>query len=113
MASLVTAIIKRSRLTPVREALDSIGVTGLTVYEVNGYGRQGGQTETYRGVEYKLDFVQKTRLDMVVPTDKVEQVLDTVAEAARTGNIGDGKMWVVDLARVVRIRTGEEGESAI
>lgn len=113
MASLVTAIIKRSRLTPVREALDQLGVAGLTVCEVDGYGRQGGQVETYRGVEYKLGFVQKLKLDLVVPTSKVPEILDAIREAAQTGNIGDGKMWVTPVEEVVRIRTGETGDEAI
>lgn len=113
MASLVTAVIKRSRLEPVREALTAAGATGMTVCEVHGYGQQGGQVETYRGTEYRTEFIAKLRLDVVVADDLVDDVMDAIAGAARTGRIGDGKMWALKVDRVARIRTGEEGEIAI
>lgn len=113
MATLVTAIIKRSRLEPVRAALLEMGTSGMTVCEVRGYGRQGGQIETYRGTEYKSDFIQKLRLDVVVPTESVDEVMEAIMHAARTDRIGDGKMWAVPVDRVIRIRTGEDGDDAI
>lgn len=113
MAKLITAIIKRSRLHPVRTALEDIGATGMTMCEVNGYGRQGGQTETYRGVEYRSGFIQKLRLDVMVNDDRVDETLDAIADAAWTGNVGDGKMWVTNVEQVVRIRTRERGDGAV
>lgn len=113
MAKLITAIIKRSRLDPVRTALEDIGTTGLTMCEVNGYGRQGGQTETYRGVEYRSGFIQKLRLDIVIADDRVDETLEAIMDAAWTGNVGDGKMWVTHIEEVVRIRTRERGDSAV
>jgi len=110
---LVRAIIKPFKLEEVKDALRSAGVTGLTVTEVRGFGRQGGHTETYRGTEYQVDFVPKVALDIVVDEAVVDRVVDTIADAARTDKIGDGKIWVTDVGRLVRIRTGEEGPDAV
>lgn len=110
---LVTAIIKPFKLDEVKDALKGIGVAGMTVGEVRGFGRQGGHTETYRGAEYKIDFVPKVVLEAVVDDSQSDLVVDTIAEAAATGKIGDGKIWVTDVERMVRIRTGEEGVSAL
>ena len=110
---LVTAIIKPFKLDEVKDALKAAGVTGMTAGEVRGFGRQGGHTETYRGAEYKIDFVPKVQLEIVVDDDRVDLVVDTVTRAAATGKIGDGKIWVTDVERLVRIRTGEEGTDAI
>ncbi len=111
--NLVTAIIKPHKLDDVKDALRAIGITGLTVTEVRGFGRQGGKTETYRGAEYVVDFLPKVKIEVAVDTFDAEKVIDTIVEAARTGKIGDGKIWVSDLARVVRIRTGEQGPDAL
>jgi nitrogen regulatory protein P-II 1 len=113
MACLVTAIIKPHRLDDVREAVRGAGVIGMTVSEVQGYGRQSGKTETFRGAEYTIDFVPKVRVEVVVPDSDVDKVVDVIATAARTGKIGDGKLWVHALDRVMRIRTGELDEDAI
>jgi nitrogen regulatory protein P-II 1 len=113
MAYLVTAIVKPHRLDDVREAVRGAGVIGLTVSEVQGYGRQSGKTETFRGAEYTIDFVPKVRVEVVVPDSDVDKVMDVIAAAARTGKIGDGKMWAFPLDRVMRIRTGEQGDDAI
>ncbi|MCU1428541.1 MAG: Nitrogen regulatory protein [Actinomycetia bacterium] len=113
MVHLVTAIIKPFKLEEVKEALRGAGVLGLTVSEVQGYGRQGGKTETFRGSEYKIDFVPKVKIDAVVETADVDKIIDIIGDAARTGSIGDGKIWAVDLDRLVRVRTGETGEAAI
>ena len=110
---LITAIIKPFKLDEVKDALKTIGVTGMTVTEVRGFGRQGGHTETYRGAEYQIDFVPKVRLELVVEESQVDLVVDTIANAASTDKIGDGKIWVTAVERIVRIRTGEEGPSAI
>ena len=110
---LITAIIKPFKLDDVKTALKAIEVTGITVSEVRGFGRQGGHTETYRGTEYQIDFVPKVSLRIVVVDDRAASDVDTIAAAAATGKIGDGKIWVTDVARVVRIRTGEEGRDAI
>jgi nitrogen regulatory protein PII len=110
---LITAIIKPFRLDDVKNALKESGVTGITVSEVRGFGRQGGHTETYRGAEYQIDFVPKVGLSIVLDDDRVDDVVDVIAAAARTDKIGDGKIWVTDVDRVVRIRTGEEGNDAI
>jgi nitrogen regulatory protein P-II 1 len=110
---LITAIIKPFKLDDVKTALRSAGVEGMTVSEVRGFGRQGGHTETYRGTEYQIDFVPKVRLEIVVDDDRVDQVAETLAEAARTGKIGDGKIWVTTVESLVRIRTGESGSEAI
>lgn len=110
---LITAVIKPFKLDDVKDALKADGVTGITVSEVRGFGRQGGHTETYRGAEYKIDFVPKVSVEVVVDDDRADQVVDTIANAARTEKIGDGKIWVTSVERVVRIRTGEEGIGAI
>jgi nitrogen regulatory protein PII len=110
---LVTAVIKPFKLDDVKDALKGIGVAGITVSEVRGFGRQGGHTETYRGAEYKIDFVPKVSLAVVVGDDVVDSVVDTIVASAATGKIGDGKIWVTDVERLVRIRTGEEGADAI
>ena len=113
MAHLVTAIIKPFKLEEVKEALRGAGVIGLTVSEIQGYGRQGGKTESFRGNEYKVEFVPKVKLEVLVDSGDLDKVLELVASAARTGKIGDGKIWAVDLDRVMRIRTGEQGDTAI
>ena len=113
MPHLVTAIIKPHRLDPVKEALRGIGVSGLTVSEVQGYGRQGGKTETFRGSEYKIDFVPKVKIEILVDSSQADKVIEIVASAARTDKIGDGKIWAVDLDRLMRIRTGELGDDAV
>jgi nitrogen regulatory protein P-II 1 len=110
---LVTAIIKPHRLDEVRDALKSSGVEGLTVTEVRGFGRQAGHTETYRGAEYTIDFVPKVKLEVVVASEDAERVAELVASVARTGTIGDGKIWIAPLDRVMRVRTGEVGADAI
>jgi nitrogen regulatory protein P-II 1 len=110
---LITAIIKPFKLDDVKEALRADGILGLTVSEVQGYGRQGGKTETFRGSEYRLDFVPKVKIEVVVEASQVDKVVDLIASAARTGKIGDGKVWAFDLDRVLRIRTGERGDDAI
>jgi nitrogen regulatory protein P-II 1 len=110
---LVTAIVKPFKLDDVKDALKSAGVAGMTVSEVRGFGRQGGHTETYRGSEYQIDFVPKSRLDIIVDDGDVERVVDVIVGAAATGKIGDGKVWVTDVDRLVRIRTKEEGADAI
>jgi nitrogen regulatory protein PII len=109
---LVTAIIKPFKLDEVKAALKSSGIGGMTVGEVRGFGRQGGHTETYRGTEYEIDFVPKVRVDVVVDDAVVDSVVDAICAAARTEKIGDGKIWVSDVDRIVRIRTGEEGTAA-
>ena len=113
MTTLITAIIKPHRLDSVRDALKSIGVTSLTVTEVSGVGRQAGHTETYRGAEYRVDFVPKVRVEVVVEDETAGTVIDTILGAARTGSIGDGKIWTTSVGTVVRIRTGETGPAAI
>ena len=109
----ISAIIKPFKLDEVRESLAEVGITGLTVTEVKGFGRQKGHTELYRGAEYVVDFLPKVKLEAVVPDDLVEAVIDAVIRAARTGRIGDGKIFVTDVTTAVRIRTGETDESAI
>ncbi len=109
----VEAIIKPFKLEDVKDALTEIGVTGMTVSEVKGYGRQKGHSELYRGAEYVVDFLPKIKMEMIVNADIVDQVVETVVEAARTGKIGDGKIFVSDVEKVVRIRTGEEDSEAI
>ena len=110
---LVTAIIKPFRLDDVRDALSEIGVTGMTVTETKGFGRQKGHSELYRGAEYVVDFLPKVRLEVAVADDKVEEVLSTLTKAAGTGKIGDGKIFVFGLDEVIRIRTGETGNDAL
>ncbi|RLE18235.1 MAG: P-II family nitrogen regulator [Actinobacteria bacterium] len=110
---LITAVIKPFKLDDVKDALKTAGVAGITVSEVRGFGRQGGHTETYRGAEYKIDFVPKVSLSVVVADDVADSVVDTIVASAATGKIGDGKIWVTDVERLVRIRTGEEGADAV
>jgi nitrogen regulatory protein P-II 2 len=110
---LVTAIIKPYKLDDVRKALSDIGVQGLTVTEVRGFGRQRGHTEVYRGAEYEVSFVPKTRIEVAVADSLFEQVIDAIIQTARTGKVGDGKVFVTELVQVVRIRTGEKNETAI
>jgi len=110
---LVTAVIKPHKWDEVREALETFGVTGMTVSEVSGYGRQKGHTEVYRGAEYKVDFVPKIRVEVVIDEARVDKTIDALVEAARTGKIGDGKVWVTPVETVVRVRTGERGLDAL
>ena len=110
---LITAIIKPFRLDEVREALADLGVNGMTVSEVKGFGRQKGHTELYRGAEYVVDFLPKSQLQLAVADDQAEAVIEAITNAARTGKIGDGKIFVQTLEEVVRIRTGESGDDAI
>jgi nitrogen regulatory protein P-II 1 len=110
---LVTGIIKPFKLDDVKAALETLGVLGLTVSEVRGYGRQKGHTEVYRGAEYTVDLVPKVRVEVLVDDLDAEKVVDTIAEAARTGKIGDGKVWVSPVDSVVRVRTGERGADAL
>ena len=113
MVHLVTAVIKPYKLEEVKEALQGAGILGLTVSEVQGYGRQGGKTETFRGSEYKVDFVPKVKLEVLVESGDADKIIDVITAAARTGKIGDGKVWAVDVDRVLRVRTGESGDDAI
>jgi nitrogen regulatory protein P-II 1 len=113
VAHLVTAIIKPFKIEEVKEALRAAGVLGLTISEVQGYGRQGGKSEVFRGSEYKVEFVPKVKLEIVVDSDQLDKVIDLVAATARTGKIGDGKVWAVDLDRLMRVRTGEIGDDAL
>ena len=110
---LITAVIKPFKLDEVKDALKAAGIAGMTVSEVRGFGRQGGHTETYRGAEYQIDFVPKVVLEAVVVDGQAYLVVDTITQAASTGKIGDGKIWVTSVDRIVRIRTGEEGADAI
>jgi nitrogen regulatory protein P-II 1 len=109
----IEAIIKPFKLDDVKEALKSIGVQGLTVTEVKGFGRQKGHTELYRGAEYVVDFLPKTKLEIIVPDDMVTRVVEAIQDSARTGKIGDGKIFVLPMEEVIRIRTGERGEDAL
>jgi len=109
----IEAIVKPFKLDEVREALSEIGVSGLTVTEVKGFGRQKGHTELYRGAEYVVDFLPKVKVEVVVGDALVEKALDAIVKAARTGKIGDGKIFVIDVGQVIRIRTGETGEDAV
>jgi nitrogen regulatory protein P-II 1 len=109
----IVAVIKPFKLDEVREALSEIGVNGLTVTEVKGFGRQKGHTELYRGAEYVVDFLPKTKIEVVVADNMVDSVMDAIVKAARTGKIGDGKIFVTNVEQVVRIRTGETGEMAV
>ncbi|MGQ0286956.1 nitrogen regulatory protein P-II [Pasteurellaceae bacterium 22721_9_1] len=109
----IEAIIKPFKLDDVREALSDIGIAGMTVTEVRGFGRQKGHTELYRGAEYAVDFLPKVKIELIVPADLVEQCIEAIMDTAQTGKIGDGKIFVYDVERVIRIRTGEENEDAI
>ncbi|RUM62480.1 MAG: P-II family nitrogen regulator [Sulfurimonas sp.] len=109
----IEAVIKPFKLEDVKDALAEIGITGMTVSEVKGYGRQKGHSELYRGAEYVVDFLPKIKMEMVVDEENVEQVINTVVEAARTGKIGDGKIFVSDIDKIVRIRTGETDSEAV
>lgn len=110
---LITAIVKPFKLDDVRSALHEVGIRGMTVSEVKGFGRQRGHTELYRGAEYLVDFVPKARIEVAVPDDLAEQVVETIVSSAKTGKVGDGKIFVTELIDVRRIRTGETGETAI
>jgi nitrogen regulatory protein P-II 2 len=110
---MVTAIIKPFKLDEVREALSAIGVQGITVTEVKGFGRQKGHTELYRGAEYVVDFLPKVKLEAAIQADQLERVLEVIEKAAQTGKIGDGKIFVQELEQVIRIRTGETGSEAL
>jgi nitrogen regulatory protein P-II 1 len=110
---LVTAIVKAHRVEAVTEALKAIGISGMTVADVQGFGRQRGHTEVYRGSEYRVDFLPKVRIDVLVEDSNTDKVMEVIADAARTGKIGDGKIWCVEVPRAVRIRTGETGEDAL
>lgn len=110
---LITAVIKPFKLDDVKSALQKSGVSGLTVSEVRGFGRQGGHSETYRGAEYQIDFVPKVAVELVVDDSAVDAIVDTIVTSAATGQIGDGKVWVSDVTKLVRIRTGEQGTDAL
>jgi nitrogen regulatory protein P-II 1 len=110
---LVTAVIQPYRLTEVKDALRDVGVAGLTISEAQGYGRQSGHTEVYRGSEYRVEFVPKVRIEVVCDDDEAARVVDVVVDAARSGKIGDGKVWVTPVEELVRIRTGERGSDAV
>lgn len=110
---LVTAIIKPHKIDDVKDALKAAGLTGMTVDEVKGFGRQGGKTEIYRGAEYVVDLLPKVRVETVVPDELADQVAEIIMNAARTGKIGDGKVWITTVDKVMRIRTGESGNDAV
>lgn len=110
---LVTAVVKPFKLDDVREALSDLGVQGITVTEVKGFGRQKGHTELYRGAEYVVDFLPKIKIEVAIAEQQLDSVIDAITKAANTGKIGDGKIWISSLEQVIRIRTGETGESAI
>jgi len=110
---LVTAIVKPFALDDIRTALERLGVAGMTVSEVHGYGRQKGHTEVYRGAEYTVDFVPKVRVEVVVDDEGTGKVIDAIVDAARTGKIGDGKVWTTHVEQIVRVRTGERGADAL
>lgn len=109
----IDAIIKPFKLDAVKDKLNEIGVTGMTVSEVKGFGRQKGHTELYRGAEYKVDFLPKVKLEIIVPQEMEDQVVDAIIQTAQTGKIGDGKIFITDLKDVIRIRTGDKGKEAI
>ncbi|HVL04887.1 MAG TPA: P-II family nitrogen regulator [Acidimicrobiales bacterium] len=113
MIKLVTAVVKPQMLDPVKDGLKGMGVQGITVTEVKGFGRQGGHTETYRGAEYTVDLVPKLKVEILCTLDDAEQVMDLIRKCAHTGKIGDGKVWMLDVDRLMRVRTGEMGEEAI
>ena len=109
----IEAIIRPFKLDEVKESLNEIGIEGMTVLEVKGFGRTGGKTETYRGAEYQIDFMPKTKIEVVVSEDRVHEVIESIEQSARTGKIGDGKIFVSTIDEVVRIRTGERGDEAL
>ena len=109
----IEAIVKPFKLDDVKDALNEIGIKGMTISEVKGYGRQKGHTEIYRGAEYVVDFIPKVKIEVVVPADVVDQVVDKIREAANTGKIGDGKIFVIPIERIIRVRTGEENRDAV
>lgn len=109
----IEAIIKPFKLDDVKDGLDEIGIRGMTISEVKGYGRQKGHTEIYRGAEYVVDFIPKVKIEIVVPADSVDQVVDKIRESANTGKIGDGKIFVLPIERIIRVRTGEENRDAV
>jgi nitrogen regulatory protein PII len=110
---LITSITKPFKLDEIKDALKAIGITGMTVGEVRGFGRQGGHTETYRGAEYQIDFIPKVEIQVIVDDGQADLVIDAIKQATTTGKIGDGKIWVTEVERLIRIRTGEEGTDAI
>ena len=110
---LITAIIKPFKLDDVREALSDVGIDGLTISEVKGFGRQKGHTELYRGAEYSVDFLPKLKIEIVINADRVDRIVDAIVKQAHTGKIGDGKIFVTNIERIIRIRTGEENDDAI
>lgn len=110
---MITAIIKPFKLDDVRDALSEIGIAGMTATEVKGFGRQKGHTELYRGAEYVVDFLPKVKLEIAIPADRLEDVIEAISKAAQTGKIGDGKIFVADIEQTIRIRTGETGETAL
>lgn len=112
MIKLVTAVIKPHMLEAVKDGLKSAGITGLTITEVKGFGRQGGHTETYRGAEYTVDLIPKLKVEILCSTGDTERVMEIVRKCAHTGKIGDGKVWIVDVEQLMRVRTGEMGEEA-
>ena len=109
----VSAIIKPFKLNEVRESLTALGVKGVTVTEVKGFGRQKGHTEIYRGAEYVVDFIPKIKMEIIIPDEQVDQVVDAIVKVARTGKIGDGKIFVVPVEKIIRVRTGETGNEAV
>ena len=110
---LITAVIKPFKLDEVKEALEGLGVQGMTVFDARGFGRQKGHTEVYRGAEYQIDFVPKTRLEVVIDDERVDEAVKAIATAAKTDSIGDGKVWVTPVEQIIRIRTGEKGNDAL
>jgi nitrogen regulatory protein P-II 1 len=113
MVHLVTAVLKPHRVEEVKDALRGIGVLGMTISEVKGFGRQGGHTETYRGTEYSVDFLPKIKVEVICDSAEADKIVDTIVESARTGKIGDGKIWVSPVERLVRVRTGERDLEAL
>lgn len=110
---LITAIIKPFTLTDVKEALEQVGVQGMTVTETQGFGQQKGHTEVYRGAEYAVDFVPKVKIEVIVADAQLDEVVDAIVNTARTGKMGDGKVWITNVEELIRVRTGERGESAL
>ena len=113
MIHLVTAVVKPFKLEEIKDALRGAGIVGMTVSEVQGYGRQGGKSETFRGGEYQVSFVPKVKIEVLVESSQAEKIMDIIASAARTGKIGDGKLWAMPIERLMRVRTGELGDDAV